>query len=333
MAVQQKRSKRTTYVPDTTPVLATRPAAPARGAAVETILTAIGETVYEWDLETDALTWAGNAAAVLDVDRMDPLATGKSYGALVDPDSVTNRHEAVVNGTGVDHGAGVPYEIAYALRLSRSGELRAVWVNDCGLWFADEGGRPVVARGAVRLTRSQAVRPARPAAELPRRADFLKLIENALAVARHYLTRYAFVVVSLDNLSDISDAFGPMALDDAEAVIVERLYGALRNGDLAGRLSDSEIGLILRVGDANEAAQAVKRILQETAAETIPIDGKEIGPAISAGVVMIPGGAASLEDCLARGRQAQADARSRGPGRYAFHAASRFSAWPPDPED
>jgi diguanylate cyclase (GGDEF)-like protein len=334
MAIEEKRSGRTPFAADQTPVLRSPSAALRPGATVDSILTAIGETVYEWDLSTDALAWAENAAAVLGFDSMDGLATGKRYGALVDPDSVTNRHEAVLNGIGIDHGAGVPYEIAYALRLAREGETRAVWVTDCGLWFADAEGRPVLARGVVRRSRSQAVWPIRSAAsELPRRAEFVKLLENVFAVARHYLTRYAFVMLSIDNMPSISDAFGPMALDDADAVIVERLRTALRTGDHAGRLSDAEIGLILRVGDANEARLAVPRVLRAIGAEPIPIGQKDIVAAISAGVVMIPIGAASVEECLARARQALSEARERGPGGHAFHPASRRSAWPSGPDD
>ena len=316
------------FVPDTTPPLA-RPAVARVGPAATTqaILTQVGETVYEWDVKSDRLRWGGNVRQILSIEDARSIATGRAYDTLVDVDSVTNRHQAVMNGFGIDYGEGVPYEITYALRLPRNGEMRSVWVNDCGLWFADEDGTPYLARGVLRLARSQVAR-APVAPELPRRGEFLKLLESALAVARHYRTRYAFVVLSVDNMPMVADAFGPAALDQAEAAIVERMRHTLRVGDLAGHLSDSEIGIILRVGDEVEAAQAIERLVRAMGDEMVSTDAGPIGPMVSAGVVMIPAGAASIEDCLARARAAQREARGRGAGHCVFHSLSRAGGRP-----
>jgi diguanylate cyclase (GGDEF)-like protein len=303
--------------------VAVRP--PSGGAAsAQAILTAVGETVYEWDVKSDRLRWGGNAGEVLGLRDMRAVASGAAYDALVDPESVTTRHQAVRNGLGIDYGSGVPYEISYALKLPRHGAIRSIWVNDCGLWFADADGNPSYAHGVVRLTRSQATRPATAAApELPRRTEFLKLLENVLAVARHYRTRYAFVGLSFDNLPMVADAFGPAALDEAETVVIGRVRGALRGGDLAGRLSDSEMGLILKVGDEKEATHAIERIVRAVGDEMVATSAGPIGALVSAGIVMIPAGAGNVEDCVARARRAQREARSRGPGQHAFHSMSR----------
>src|SRR5687767_4286369 len=53
------------------------------GAGAQAILTAIGETVYEWDLATDRLRWGSNAGEVLGIRDMRTVASGSAFGALV----------------------------------------------------------------------------------------------------------------------------------------------------------------------------------------------------------------------------------------------------------
>jgi diguanylate cyclase (GGDEF)-like protein len=302
---------------------------PPPGASPESggqaILTALGETLYDWDVAGDRLRWGANAAAVLGVEPPALPESGAAYDALVDPDSVTNRHEAVLNGIGIDYGAGVPYEITYALKLPRAGGMRTIWVHDCGLWQADADGRPTRARGAIRLARAQAGEgAARPVAlDLPRRADFLKLLDSVIAVGRHYRTHYAFAVLSVDNMPVVAETLGPTAMDEAEAVILERVQSALRGGDRAGRLSDIEIGLILKVGDEKEAGRAAERILAAVADRMVETSAGPIGAMVSAGIVMIPAGADSVEDCLSHARWAQREAKQRGSRQIVFSPGGR----------
>ena len=42
------------------------------------ILTSIGETVYTWDIATDAITWGVNAAEVLGLEDVSALASGRA---------------------------------------------------------------------------------------------------------------------------------------------------------------------------------------------------------------------------------------------------------------
>lgn len=309
------------HVADLTPVLkGDRPAhAEHTGASVSAVLSQLGETLYEWDLETDRIRWAGNAAAVLGLADLGKASTGRKYAALVDPESLTDRHQAVLNGIGVDSGEGVAYDIVYALKLE-TGRPR-IWVQDFGLWFADAEGRPYLARGILRLQRNRPTISTPQAGGLPRRAAFLRIVENVLCVARHYRTDFAFAILSVENLAGLALAEGPAALERAEEAIERRLRRSVRGGDPTGWLSDHEIGLALRIGHEDETRPALMRIV-EALSQEIAVDRGRFTPEIAAGILFVPGEAETLSTCVEGAREALARARRAGPRGMAFSRAT-----------
>lgn len=307
---------------DLTPVLTGEGSGRTRsaGAAVSTLLTELGETLYEWDLETDRLRWAANAGDVLGIEEQGRLASGRKFSALVDPDSLTDRHQAVLNGIGVDSGDGVAYDIVYALK-SGHGRPR-IWVQDYGLWFADEAGRPYLARGAMRLVRHRPAITNPSGSGLPRRGDFLKTLDNVLAVARHYRTAFAFTVITIGNLQRLGFTEGADALGRVEETMERRLRRTVRGGDPAGWLSDHELGLALRIGHEQETGPALTRIV-DALGEEIATDRMRFRPDIAAGAVIIPEQAESLAASCDLARVAAARARKGGARRFAFYERER----------
>lgn len=301
------------------PVMAEPPAAlgagggPTWGAGAQAILSSIGETLYEWDVASDRLRWAANAAELLGVDP-GALATGKAYDALVHPDSVTDRHQAVFNGIGVDDGAGLPFEITYALRLTSRAGPQAVWVSDRGVRFSDAQGRPRLVRGVVRVCRAD--EGARTGwsqrRELPRGSAFLRLLESVVPMAVHYRTPYAVAVLGIDNLEGIAFSHGIVAQEEIEAAVGERIRSCVRSEDIVGWVREGEIGLILGVVDRQEAGQAVGRIAAALAVEEIQTSVGPIGLTVSAGIAVVPADAVAADECLTKARRAQRSASAAG---------------------
>ena len=297
-----------------------RDGARASGASAQDVLTTIGETIYEWDLTSDRIRWGANAAEVLGVSDMRALSTGGAFGSLLHPDSVTDRHQAVLNGVGVDYGAGVPFDVTYAIRLQTEAGLQTVWLQDRGVWFADSEGAPYLARGVVRLCGNTVGRGggSSPVRELPRRGAFLRMVNNILAMAAHYRTGHAVVALSVDNLALVARSYGVPAIEEMEAAIAERIRAVVRGGDLVGWLGECELGLVLAIGDDREATQAVERIVKAVTEQPVMTSAGPVSPLVIAGVVIAPFQASTLLQCLSRARAAQAEARIRGSGHYAF---------------
>ncbi len=114
------------------------------------ILVSTGAVPYVWQVGTDELIWGPNAAAALDVPEPELLANGRAYARLIEPQDGRTRFDAVMNSGAQDDGAGVPYQMQYALRPTPdSAPLH--WIEDTGRWFAGADGKPARAHGIVRV--------------------------------------------------------------------------------------------------------------------------------------------------------------------------------------
>src|SRR5581483_5875099 len=192
------------------------------------ILASIGEAAYEWHIEGDVLIWGANAGAVL--RGIDPaaLARGSSYGALVDPGEGRSRAGAVLDSSGRDDGAGVPYETQYKLRGAGAGE--PVWIEDSGRWFAGPDGKAVRAHGVVRVINERR--------EQERRLAYLAHFDPLTGEANHWrLTEIlqttieqavklrsscGFLLAAIDNLNQINQAYGFEVVDEVIVAVAQR---------------------------------------------------------------------------------------------------------------
>jgi EAL domain-containing protein (putative c-di-GMP-specific phosphodiesterase class I) len=114
------------------------------------ILDSIGQTVYDWDLHSDRISWAPNAGSVLGI-ALDAMRTGRAFGEFLSHDSEISRHEAILRSAAVDLGRGAPFQICYGLTPPDRPRDATIWVEDAGRWFAGPDGRPARAHGLVRV--------------------------------------------------------------------------------------------------------------------------------------------------------------------------------------
>src|SRR5262249_48044534 len=80
------------------------------------IMASVGEVPYDWSIASDGLAWGPNATKVLTVGSLAAISSGRSYAKLLAPDTATSRFDAVMKSTARDDGAGVPYQVQYALQ-------------------------------------------------------------------------------------------------------------------------------------------------------------------------------------------------------------------------
>jgi PAS domain-containing protein len=132
--------------PKPAPRLHPRPA--AGGLDAGQILRSVGGVAYEWRIDTDAIAWSDNALEHFGLASREAIATGRAFAQLVDAAPGQSRFEAVTRSGQRDDGAGVPYQVQYALRPP-AGET--IWLEDTGRWFAGADGLPACAHGMVRV--------------------------------------------------------------------------------------------------------------------------------------------------------------------------------------
>ncbi len=286
------------------------------------ILNAIGEAGYEWRLDTDVLAWTGDVATVLGIEA-GSIANGLSFTRLLDAGGGQSRIDAILQSTQRDTGAGVAYQVQYALKRG-DGKF---WVEDTGRWFAGADGKPVRALGAVRVIterhehEGQLLKLARLDAltgEL-NRAALIEVLGATLDDAIRFRGSCGFLLVAIDHLGELNRSYG---YDVAETVIAEvgkRIRGRLRGKDHLGRYSGNKFGVVLTSCTPDELSVAAERLLTGVRDDIIPTAGGQVAVTISIGGVTAPRHARTLPEILSRAQDALDAARQKRHGSFAAY--------------
>ena len=182
------------------------------------ILHSIGDVAYEWQLDTDDLSWSGNAAAVLGV-ALSEIASGRNFARRIDGAGKLTRVDVIQQATRRNSGDGVSYQTQYAFK--RGDEK--IWLEDTGRWFAAPGGRPQRAFGIVRVITERHERERRlvqrakfdPLTGELNRVRLTEVLGAALDEAVRFRSSCGFLLVAIDNLGHLNEAYG---FDVADAV-------------------------------------------------------------------------------------------------------------------
>ena len=258
------------------------PAAPKAGVHVmgdptldpDEIFASVGEVPYEWRIDSDALVWGPNAGAVLAVADPAVLCEGRSFAQLIDPKSGPTRFDAVMRATGSDAGAGVPYQVQYALR---SGPESLLWIEDTGRWFAGSDGKPIRAHGVVRVINERHERE-QQLAYLSRfdaltgemnRWHMAQVLDATIEEAIKLRSSCGFMLVAIDNLGRINEAYGFDMADEVIAEIAKRIRRQLRGKDHLGRFSGNKFGIVLKNCTPDDMLIAADRLLASVRDEVV----------------------------------------------------------------
>jgi diguanylate cyclase (GGDEF)-like protein len=132
---------------------------------------------------------------------------------------------------------------------------------------------------------------------IPNRRGFERGLARALAYIKRYRASGALIVLDVDRLKPINDAFGHAAGDLVLKAIVAVLTSQVRSSDIVGRLGGDEFALLLwNLSETDAKAKAVA--LEETIDRlTFDFQGSTITAGASAGVAML-GSHAETEGAL-----------------------------------
>jgi diguanylate cyclase (GGDEF)-like protein len=276
------------------------------------LLSSIGEVVYGWDIQSDALTWGPNAADVLGAIPEAAMTRGLGFAGLVEPGSGRSRYDAIFSSSGHDQGEGVIYRTRYAAQLAG----RSMWIEDAGRWFAGTDGRPACARGVLRLERQ--ARPEELVVQTGELGDRSALLERLASVLSEHLPAERGVVVlvaAIDELARLNDDFGHEATDEIIGVVQDRLRSVTRSRDHLVRYSGNRFAILLTGCPQNQVEAAARRFSKAVAQAAIETArgialvrlrvGAAIAPELSshAGTLL-----SAAENALAGARAGAADA-------------------------
>ena len=290
------------------------------------IIASVGEVAYDWRIETDALSWSANAAAVLLIPDVAAISSGRAYAQVLDADNAQARFDVVMQSDKRDDGHGVAYQIQYGVRPDPASATR-LWVEDTGRWFAGGDGRPLHAHGVLRVINERYEHEQR--LSFLARCDGLtgefnrhrltEVLEDTLDEALRFRSSCGFLLVAIDNLARINESFGFDIADQVIGAVAKRLRSRMRGKDTLGRFSGNKFGLVLRDCTPDDMAIAAERLLIGIRDEMVPTEAGPIAVTITIGGVTAPRHARSVTEVLGRAQESLDGAKSRRRGSFAAY--------------
>ncbi|MEW9305406.1 bifunctional diguanylate cyclase/phosphodiesterase [Labrys neptuniae] len=305
-------------------------AVPASGTCVDqpildpgTLLGALGQASYEWCLETDRLAWGAGASTVLGVRAAADIANGRAFARLIDLDRPGGRHEAILQSPHGGTTEGAPYCLRYSYRPHAAGRKR--WIEDRGRWFAGPDGRPVVARGMVRVVaecpEDETATSAHTVIGIHDRV-FAAALADACAAGR----QAGLFLATIDQLGALHGAFGAVVADRVCAQVMRGLRGVLRIGDSLTSIADGKFAVMLPGCRAEDIRAAAERFQLAIDRVIVEAEAGMIRPTISIGAVHIAPSAETAGTALHAAQQALDRCERETPGGIAIFAEGDHQA-------
>jgi diguanylate cyclase (GGDEF)-like protein len=303
-------------------------AAPLDWAAGGDILASVGEALYRWDIDSDRISWSANVGEVLRVRDLAAIATGAAYAVLlIEPDSMQSRLDAVIKSEQRDEGRGVGYRVQYCMRPEAASETK-LWVEDTGRWFAGPDGKPARAHGTVRVINERHERERRLnylashddlTGEL-NRYHLTEILEKTLDEAVRFRSSCGFLLVAIDNLARINEAYGIETADEVIGAVGKRIRGLMRGKDTLGRLAGNKFGLVLKDCTPEDMTIAAERLLAGVRDASVLTNGGSVAATVTIGGVTAPRHARTVIEILARAQETLDTAKARRRGSFlAYH--------------
>ncbi|HZE53191.1 MAG TPA: diguanylate cyclase, partial [Bradyrhizobium sp.] len=293
------------------------------------ILASLGQAAFVWDVATDEIVWSDHVISVFPDIPIEQLASGAGFSNLIEP-LRSVRTDALGHSQPAYGGEGASYRIEYGVRANTSAPVQ--WVEETGCWSAGADGKPAHVQGIVRVNNEahardeQLVRLSRhdPLTGELNRTHLVASLAEAIEEASRFRASCAFMLIGIDHLARINDAFG---FDVADAVISEvakRIRIRLRGGDILGRFSGNKFGLILKHCTVDDMHVAAERFLAGIRDEVVPTKSGPVSVTASIGAVSVPRYARNADEAINRAQETLDMSKRR--------RAGSFSLWRPNVE-
>ena len=293
------------------------------------ILASLGQAAFEWDIATDTIVWSDHVGAVFPDIPLTRLSSGAALAQLIEGEPFV-RSNVLLHSPPLHGKAGAPYRIEYGVRADTASPL--IWIEETGCWFADPDGRPARAQGIVRINNERHARDEQllklsrhdPLTGELNRARLVAALAGVIEEAQRFRYSCAFMLISVDHLARINDAFGFDVADGVIQEVAQRIRARLRTDDVLGRFSGNKFGLILKNCTIDDMTVAAERFLSAVRDDVVPTTSGPVSVTVSIGAVSIPRHGRTADEAINRAQETLDTAKRR--------RAGSFSAWRPNVE-
>ena len=287
-------------------------------------LEASSDIVYEWDLQSDSIVFGGPAKSL--IFALDPksgsdlgepmqeyIKTGDQFKKLLNPQDLPQYLKSLR-----DHfDSKQPIDCEYRVT---NGPGRYMWVHDRSQAEFNDLDEPIIIRGILRVINRQK----RTEAELEYIASFDALtghlngsrvrdnLTHVMALMRRYNDSASYIVVGLDRLTLINEAFGYATADALIIAAAFRLEKLMRTSDIMGRVGGDMFGLILPRCSEEQMSVIANRVLDAFRAEPLETSYGTFHMTVSVGGICIPSFGINTSEVMAKAEHANREAKTRG---------------------
>jgi len=262
-------------------------------------VSAAGKAIYRWDIGPDRLEWSPGAREVLGQSESDVPNLSAELQKRIAPDDLPARAIALAALL----NQGEDYCCEFKLRRSDGG---FEWVEERGAVELDGAGKAVRFQGLLRVITSWKKREF----ELECMAFFDDLtghlnrtrlqeaLDEVLETCREDGTTAAYLMVNIDRLGLLNDAY---SFNIADAVIMDigkRVEDYTSVGDIIGRAGGNQFGLILPGAGDVELRKVTDQILTATRRREVTTEAGPLAISLSLGGVLLPKDAANSREVM-----------------------------------
>ena len=147
--------------------------------------------------------------------------------------------------------------------------------------------RTELARALARIDELQASADTDFLLDIPNRRGFERELSRSIAYIKRYHASGALIVLDVDRLKPINDAFGHAAGDQVLKSIVAVLLRQVRSSDVIGRLGGDEFALLLWNLSETDARAKAASLEQAVDRLTFVFRGRTVTAGASAGVAIL----------------------------------------------
>ena len=158
--------------------------------------------------------------------------------------------------------------------------------------------------------------------ELPNRASFFELQEQALAHASRNKHMLATLFLDLDKFKPVNDTMGHHIGDLLLVAVAERMRAAVRKADTVARIGGDEFAILIGDLEDAEVATRLTHKLLDTLSRPFVVLGQEIQVSASIGISIYPADGEDPGSLLIHADQAMYAAKCHGGNSYRLYDAS-----------
>jgi diguanylate cyclase (GGDEF)-like protein len=123
--------------------------------------------------------------------------------------------------------------------------------------------------------------------DIPNRRGFERELQRSIAYIKRYHASGALIVLDVDRLKPINDAFGHAAGDQVLKAVVAVLSRHVRSSDVVGRLGGDEFAVLLWNLSETDAKAKAAALEQAVDRLTFTFRGRDVTAGVSAGVAIL----------------------------------------------